>query len=68
MVLNVPADVVPVCSRCGTTLERQPLVRPLPLLVFLAVGTALLSLAIPGLIPPAPRQLPAEPALPSTRA
>ncbi|QNI58203.1 hypothetical protein SynBIOSU31_01326 [Synechococcus sp. BIOS-U3-1] len=38
-------------------MERQPLVKPIPLAVFLAVSTALAGLSIPALMgpPPAPR-------------
>ncbi|QNI55150.1 hypothetical protein SynBIOSE41_02659 [Synechococcus sp. BIOS-E4-1] len=46
-----------MCSRCGTVMERQPLVKPIPLAVFLAVSSALLGLSIPALLgpPPPPR-------------
>ncbi|WP_413325127.1 hypothetical protein [Synechococcus sp. MIT S9503] len=56
-MLRPPKGALPVCSRCGTVMERQPVVRPLPLAVFLAVSTALVGLSIPALLgpPPPPR-------------
>ena len=40
LVLRPPKGVVPVCSSCASPLQRQPLVRPIPLLVLLTVGAA----------------------------
>ena len=53
-VLHPPRGATPVCSRCGTVLEKQPLVRAIPLLVLLAVGSALVALSVPGLFSPPP--------------
>ncbi|QNI48134.1 hypothetical protein SynA1560_01475 [Synechococcus sp. A15-60] len=40
-------------------MERQPLVKPLPFLVLLAVGSALITMSLPGLLrPPAPPRAP----------
>ncbi|MFL0789244.1 MAG: hypothetical protein AB8E87_03355 [Prochlorococcus sp.] len=62
IVLKPPAGAVPLCPRCASPLERQPLVRPIPLLVLLAVGSSLLVITLPGLIPPAaPPITPATP-------
>lgn len=55
IVLRPPKGATPICSRCGTVLERQPLVRPIPLLVLLSVGTALIALSIPAVFVPEPR-------------
>ena len=52
IVLRPPKGATPICSRCGTVLERQPLVRPIPFLVLLSVGTALIALSIPALFVP----------------
>ncbi|WP_244279535.1 hypothetical protein [Synechococcus sp. UW179A] len=35
-------------------MERQPLIKPLPLAVFLAVSSALVGLSIPALLGPPP--------------
>ncbi|EAQ67869.1 hypothetical protein RS9917_00230 [Synechococcus sp. RS9917] len=35
-------------------LEKQPLVRPIPLLVLVAVGSALVALSLPALFSPPP--------------
>lgn len=56
IVLRPPKGTTPICSRCGTLLERQPTVRPIPLLVLLSVGTALIGLSIPAVFVPEPRQ------------
>ncbi|MGC6483744.1 MAG: hypothetical protein ACON4T_09325 [Synechococcus sp.] len=58
-MLSPPKGATPICSRCGAVLERQPLVRPIPLLVLLTVGSALIALSIPAILvpyPPKPRQ------------
>ncbi len=39
-------------------MERQPLVRPGPLLVLLAVGSALIAISIPALLTPMPAPRP----------
>ena len=54
IVLRPPKGATPICSRCGSVLERQPLVRPIPLLVFLGVGTSLIVLSVPSLFFPGP--------------
>ena len=56
IVLKPPKGATPICSRCGTVLERQPLVRPLPMLVLLTVGSALVALSLPSLFVPQPPQ------------
>ncbi|MAF42343.1 MAG: hypothetical protein CL859_10935 [Cyanobium sp. ARS6] len=57
VVLRPPKGALPVCSRCGNVMERQPLVRPIPLAVCLTVSSALVGLSIPALLgpPPPPR-------------
>ena len=52
LVLHPPKGASPICSGCGTALERQPLVRPLPLLILLGVGTVLIASSIPVLFEP----------------
>ena len=56
IVLHPPAGSTPICRRCGSVLERQPWVRPLPALVLLAVGSALVALSIPAVLEPHDRQ------------
>ncbi|OUX72762.1 MAG: hypothetical protein CBC50_04910 [Synechococcus sp. TMED90] len=58
IVLHPPKGSVPVCARCRTVMERQPLVRPGPLLVLLAVGSALIAISIPALLTPMPAPRP----------
>ena len=58
LVLHPPKGVVPLCSSCATPLQRQPLVRPIPLLVLLTVGGVLVASSIPILF--TPNQLPAQ--------
>ena len=50
IVLHPPNGSVPVCSRCRTVMERQPLVRPVPLFVLLTVGSAWIAFSIPALL------------------
>ncbi len=52
LVLHPPKGVVAHCSSCATPLQRQPLVRPIPLLVLLTVGGVLLASSIPILFTP----------------
>ncbi|MEC8688130.1 MAG: hypothetical protein VXX57_01440 [Cyanobacteriota bacterium] len=52
LVLRPPKGSIPICSRCRTPLERQPLVRPIPFLVLLAVGGVLVASSIPLLFTP----------------
>lgn len=59
IVLHPPKGSVPVCARCNTVMERQPLVRPGPLLVLLTVGSALIAISIPALLTPPPPPRPA---------
>ena len=54
LVLHPPKGVVPLCSSCATPLQRQPLVRPIPLLVLLTVGGVLVASSIPILFTPEP--------------
>ncbi|RPF84542.1 MAG: hypothetical protein CBB80_001435 [Synechococcus sp. TMED20] len=54
IVLHPPKKAVPICSRCRTPLERQPLVKPLPLLVLVSVGTVLVLSSFPMLFSPSP--------------
>ena len=54
VVLQPPKGVTPICSRCRTPLERQPLVRPLPLLILLSVGSVLVLSSVPILFNPSP--------------
>jgi len=62
IVLKPPKGALPVCSRCGTVMEQQPLVKPVPFLVLLAVGSALVGISIPALLgPPPPARPPASP-------
>ncbi len=67
IVLHPPRGATPICSRCGGVLERQPLIRPVPMLVFLAVTTAFIGLSFPVLfVPrPEPRRRPLIPASPT---
>ncbi|WP_186479234.1 hypothetical protein [Synechococcus sp. NOUM97013] len=52
VVLHPPKGALPVCSSCGAVMERQPLVKPVPFLVLLAVGSALITMSLPGLLRP----------------
>jgi hypothetical protein len=61
IVLRPPRGATPICSRCGTVLAKQPLVRPIPLLVLMAVGTALVALSLPALFSPPPPTGPLQP-------
>ncbi len=61
VVLHPPPGATPICAGCGTVLEKQPLVKPLPLLVLLAVGSALIPLSIPALFTPRPLPAPTNP-------
>ena len=54
LVLHPPKGVVPLCSSCATPLQRQPLVRPIRLLVLLTVGGVLVASSIPILFTPEP--------------
>ena len=54
VVLQPPKGATPICSRCLTPLERQPLVRPLPLLILLSVGSVLVLSSVPILFNPSP--------------
>ena len=54
LVLHPPKGVVPLCSSCATPLQRQPLVRPIPLLVLLTVGGVLVASSIPIMFTPEP--------------
>ena len=65
LVLKPPSGAVPLCPRCSSPLELQPLVRPIPFLVLLAVGASLVAISLPGLIKPAAP--PVTPAMPSSR-
>ena len=59
MVLHPPKGALPICASCGAVMERQPLVKLVPFLVLLAVGSALISMSLPGLLrPPAPPRAP----------
>ena len=63
IVLRPPKGATPICSRCGTVLERQPLVRPIPLIIFLGVTTSLIVLSVPSLFFPQPSP-PRQPSVP----
>ena len=52
LVLHPPKGATPICSLCRTPLERQPLVRPLPLLILLSVGSVLVLSSVPMLFNP----------------
>ena len=54
-VLHPPRGATPICPDCGTPLTRQPLVRPLGLLVLLAVGSVLIVGSFPLLLESEPR-------------
>ena len=54
VVLQPPKGATPICSRCRTPLERQPLVRPLPMLILLSVGSVLVLSSVPILFNPSP--------------
>ncbi|MEB3158869.1 MAG: hypothetical protein VKK03_05340 [Synechococcus sp.] len=60
--MTPPKGAIPICSRCGTVLERQPIVRPIPFIVLLTVGSGLIALSIPGVFAPSgdpgPRPVP----------
>ena len=54
VVLKPPRGALPVCVRCGEPLEKQPLVRPFPLVVLVAVGSVLVMSSIPLIQSPTP--------------
>ncbi|WP_244272224.1 hypothetical protein [Synechococcus sp. N5] len=54
LVLHPPKGGVLLCSSCATPLQRQPLVRPIPLLVLLTVGGVLVASSVPILFTPEP--------------
>ena len=54
IVLHPPKNAIPICSLCQTPLEKQPLVKPLPLLVLVFVGTVLVLSSFPMLFSPTP--------------
>ncbi|MCB4398874.1 hypothetical protein FZX13_02690 [Synechococcus sp. MU1625] len=54
LVLDPPKGVIPFCSSCATPLQRQPLVRPIPLFVLLTVGAVLVASSIPIMFNPQP--------------
>ena len=54
IVLHPPKGAIPICARCRTPLEKQPLVKPLPLLVLVSVGTVLVLSSFPMLFNPSP--------------
>jgi hypothetical protein len=54
LVLRPTKGVIPLCPSCATPLQRQPLVRPIPLLVLLTVGGVLVVSSIPNLFNPEP--------------
>jgi len=60
VVLHPAKGVIPLCASCASPLQRQPLVRPIPLLVLLTVGGVLVASSIPILFTPeqAPRSRP----------
>ena len=53
-VLHPPPGATPICPSCGTPLSRQPLVRPVGLLVLLSVGSVLVLGSFPLLVTPQP--------------
>ena len=63
IVLRPPKGATPICSRCGTVLERQPVVRPIPLVIFLGVSASLIVLSVPSLFFPQPAP-PRQPSVP----
>jgi len=56
MVLDPPRGVTPICASCGAPLTRQARVRPLGLVVLLAVGSVLVLGSVPLLVEPRPSQ------------
>jgi len=54
LVLHPPKGRVPLCFSCATPLQRQPLIRPIPLLVLLTVGGVLVASSVPILFIPEP--------------
>ena len=54
VVLKPPRGALPVCFRCGEPLQKQPLVRPFPLVVLVAVGSVLVMSSIPLMQGPSP--------------
>ena len=52
VVLRPPKGAIPICSRCKTPLEQQPLIRPVPFLVLLSVGSVLVLSSFPLLFQP----------------
>ncbi|MAR06719.1 MAG: hypothetical protein CL862_06430 [Cyanobium sp. NAT70] len=54
IVLRPPKGAVPLCIRCQTPMEQQPLVRPVPLLILFSIGSVLVLSSIPVLFTPAP--------------
>ncbi|MBR76004.1 MAG: hypothetical protein CL863_06690 [Cyanobium sp. RS427] len=51
IVLRPPRGVTPICPRCRTPLQKQPLVRPIGLLVLISVGSVLLLSSFPAVDP-----------------
>ena len=58
VVLRPPRGATPICPGCGEVLEKQPLVRPVPLLILITVGSVLVLSSFPMLQQPLP--LPTE--------
>ncbi|HBK73838.1 MAG: hypothetical protein DBW83_05130 [Synechococcus sp. MED-G69] len=55
LVLHPPKGAIPICASCRTPLEKQPVVKAIPLLVLLAVGSVLVASSIPLLFDPNPQ-------------
>ena len=58
LVLRPPKGATPICPRCQSPLEQQPLVRPVPLLILLSVGSVLVLSSFPILFQPLPDRSP----------
>lgn len=63
-VLHPPRGVTPICATCGNPLTRQPLVRPLGLLVLLMIGSVLILSSVPVLRDSRPKPPPPSPSQP----
>jgi len=53
-VLRPPKGATPICPGCGEVLVKQPIVRPIPLLILITVGSVLVLSSFPILLEPLP--------------
>jgi hypothetical protein len=55
LVLRPPKGAVPICGYCQTPLEKQPMIKLIPFMVLLAVGSVLVASSFPLLFEPKPQ-------------